>query len=493
VQHRVDVYRQLESAAAAQRAGQFAQAEPVYRRVLKSQPRNTDALYLLGLLTQMTGRFEESAELFARAVRENPRSVKFLVNLGLSLGGMGLGRTHEAIEALRAAVAIDPNVPAAWNNLGNEFRNDLRYDDAMDAYRRAIALDANFADAHLNLGATLQEIEPTLDNAMAAYRKAISLQPDFATAHWNYGFALLLGGDYAGGLPEYEWRMKVRAIAPNRSFPVPAWMGQDLAGKRILLHAEQGLGDSIQMARYIPMVVARVAEVIVECPKPLVRVLEGMGSGVKFVAGGDPLPAFDLHCPLMTLPLRFGTTLASIPWNGPYLHADEEFSGRWRERMLPDPYRPRIGLVWAGRPENKVDRKRSMRLEQFAPLAEITDARFFSLQKGPAREQIRKSPAGLDLIDYTDDLGDFADTAAMIANLDLVISVDTSVAHLAGAMGRPAWVLLPTNPDWRWMLGREDSPWYPSARLFRQKMRGDWAEVIAQVATELKKAKRGHS
>jgi len=406
---------------------------------------------------------------------------------------MGLGRTHEAIEALRAAVAIDPNVPAAWNNLGNEFRNDLRYDDAMDAYRRAIALDANFADAHLNLGASLQEIEPTLDNALAAYRKAISLQPDFATAHWNYGFALLLGGDYAGGLPEYEWRMKVKAIAPNRSFPVPAWAGQDLTGKRILLHAEQGLGDSIHMARYIPMVVARGAEVIVECPKPLVRVLEGMGSGVKIVAGGEPLPTFDLHCPLMTLPLRFGTTLASIPWNGPYLHANEEISARWRERMPPDPRRLRIGLVWAGRPENKVDRKRSMRLDQFAPLAGITDARFFSLQKGPARDQIRRSPAGLELIDYTDDLGDFADTAAMIANLDLVISVDTSVAHLAGAMGRPVWVLLPTNPDWRWMLEREHSPWYPSARLFRQKMRGDWAEVTAQVATELKKAKRGHS
>jgi tetratricopeptide (TPR) repeat protein len=484
---RPDIQRLLQTAADHQRAGRLAEAEPILRRVLKSHPRNTDALYLLGLLTQGTNRFAASVDFFRRAVHENPRSAKYLVNLGLSLGGMGLGRTHEATEALRAAVAIDPDIPAAWSNLGNEFRNDRKYEEAIDAYRRALRLKPDFADAHLNLGASLQETEPTLRPAIEAYEKAISFQPDFATAHWNLGFALLLSGDYPRGLAEYEWRLKVRSIVEPRHFPVPRWDGGDLTGKRILIHSEQGLGDTIHISRYIPMLAQRGGLVILECPMLLMNLLRDLPGLAQIVAPGEPLPAFDLHCPIMSLPLMFNTTLSTIPWTGPYLHTDPKLAEQWSQRLPPDPDRPRIGLAWAGRPENKVDHKRSMRLDQFVPLSAIKNARFFSLQKGPAAGQARRPPDGMELIDYTNDLHDFADTAAMAANLDLILTVDTSVAHLAGALGRPAWVLLPRSPDWRWMLDREDSPWYPTLRLFRQKTRGDWNEVMERVKGELAK------
>jgi Tfp pilus assembly protein PilF len=486
---RLDIQRLLQTAAEHQRAGRLAEAEPILRRVLKSHPRNTDALYLLGLLTQATRRFAESVDLFQRAVHENPRSAKYLVNLGLSLGGMGLGRTREATEALRAAVAIDPDIPAAWSNLGNEFRNDLKFEEAIDAYRRALRLKPDFADAHLNLGASLQETEPTLQPAIDAYEKAVSLRPDLATAHWNLGFALLLCGDYPRGLAEYEWRLKVRSIAEPRDFPVPRWDGGDLTGKRILIHSEQGLGDTIHISRYIPMLAQRGGLVVLECPILLMGLLRNLPGLAQIVAPGKPLPEFDLHCPIMSLPLMFNTTLATIPWPGPYLHADPKLAEQWSQRMPPDPNRPRVGLIWAGRPDNKIDHKRSMRLDQFAPLSAIKNARFFSLQKGPAATQARRPPAGMELIDYTNDLHDFADTAAMAANLDLILTVDTSVAHLAGALGRRTWVLLPRSPDWRWMLDREDSPWYPTLRLFRQKTRGDWEEVMERVQRELGKSR----
>jgi len=481
------IRRLLETAVAHQRAGRAREAEPLYRQVLSSQPKNTDALYLLGLLTQSARRFAESAEFFQRAVEANPKSAKYFVNLGLSLGGMGLGRTTEAIAALRSAIAIDPDIPEAWANLGNEFSNDDQDEEAMDCYQRALKLRPDYADAHCNLGALLQKTLPTLDPAIAAYEKAISLQGDFALAHWDLGLALLLSGDYRRGLPEYEWRWKTDTVVKPRKFTQPRWNGSDLGGKTILLHAEQGFGDTLHMARYAPLVAARGAEVILECQPPLSRLLLSLNGAERIIAAGERLPAFDVHCPLLTLPLLFKTTVETIPASAPYLRAEGELSERWSKRLPPDVSRPLIGLVWAGRPENKNDRNRSMRLKDFAPLAAVKNARFVSLQLGPAAEQTRRPPPGMELIDFTSDLHNFADTAAMVANLDLVIAVDTSVAHLAGALARPIWVLLPTMPDWRWMLEREDSPWYPTMRLFRQKTRGDWREVMERVKGELEK------
>jgi Flp pilus assembly protein TadD len=482
---KVQIRHMLEMASAHQRAGRLREAEPVYRQVLSAQPRNTDALYLLGLLTQATRRYAESAELFQRAVEVNPKSAKYYVNLGLSLGGMGLRRTSEAIAALRSAIALDPNIAEAWSNLGNEFRHEQQYEQAMDCYHKALKLKPDFAIAHCNLGVALQDTEPTLESAIAAYKKAISLKPDYALAHWNLGFALLVSGDYERGLPEYEWRWRAQTIDSPRPFTQPQWNGGDLAGRTILLHAEQGLGDTIHISRYVPLVAARGGKVIFECQPPLVPLMRGLPGLQQIIPAGSPLPAFDVHCPLLTLPLIFKTTAETIPAPSPFLRADPALIEHWSKKLPPDPSRPRIGVAWAGRPENKNDRNRSMRLEQFAPLAAAKNVRFYSLQIGPAADQARRPPPGMQLIDFTNDLHDFADTAAMMANLDLVIAVDTSVAHLAGAMARPIWVLLPFMPDWRWMLHREDTPWYPTMRLFRQKTRGDWDEMMGRVAQSL--------
>jgi Flp pilus assembly protein TadD len=481
------IRRFLETAVAHQRSGRFREAEPLYRQVLSSEPKNTDALFLLGLITQSTRRFAESAELFQRATEANPKSAKYFVNLGLSLGGMGLGRTADAISALRSAVALDSNIPEAWANLGNELSNDFQYDEAMDCYQRALKLRPDFADAHCNLGALLQKTLPTLDPAIAAYEKAIAIQPDFALAHWDLGLALLLRGDYQRGLPEYEWRWRTETVVVPRQFPQPHWDGRDLGGKTILLHAEQGFGDTIHMARYVPLVAARGGKVIVECQAPLGRLLCSVRGATQVIAAGEPLPTFDFHCPMLTLPLVFRTTVATIPGSVPYLRADKEANQAWAKKLLPEVRRPLIGLVWAGRPENKNDRNRSMRLADFAPLAAVKNARFVNLQLGPAAEQIRRPPTGLELLDFANDLKDFADTAALVANLDLVIAVDTAVAHLAGAIAKPVWILIPTMPDWRWMLDREDSPWYPTMRIFRQKTRGDWTYLMDRVKQELEK------
>jgi Tfp pilus assembly protein PilF len=481
----LQIRKLLETAVAHQRAGRLREAEPLYRQVLSSQPKNTDALFLLGLITQSTRRFAESVEFFQRAVEANPKSAKYFVNLGLSLGGMGLGRTADATAALRSAVAIDPNIPEAWANLGNELGNDHQYDEAMVCYQKALKLRPDFADAHCNLGALLQKTLPTLEPAIAAYEKAITIQSDFALAHWDLGLALLLRGDYPRGLAEYEWRWKTETVVVPRKFPQPRWDGGDLGGKTILLHAEQGFGDTIHMARYVPLVAARGGRVILECQPPLSRLLQSLNSVQQIIPAGQQLPAFDVHCPLLTLPLVFKTTVETIPAAVPYLRADKEPSRQWSNRLPPDIRRPLIGLVWAGRPENKNDRNRSMRLQDFAPLGGIQDARFVSLQLGPSADQLRQPPPGLELLDFAGELRDFADTAALVAHLDLVIAVDTAVAHLAGALAKPVWILIPTMPDWRWMLGREDSPWYPTMRIFRQKTRGDWTDVMARVKREL--------
>jgi hypothetical protein len=236
------------------------------------------------------------------------------------------------------------------------------------------------------------------------------------------------------------------------------------------------------------MVAERGGKVILECQPVLIRLLGNLPGLTQIVAAGQPPPPFDVHCPLMTLPLIFKTTLATIPANVPYLQPDRQLVEQWAVRLPPDRKSPRIGLAWAGRAENKNDRNRSMRLDQFAPLSAVKNARFVTLQLGPPAAQARRPPAGMELIDHTDDLHDFADTAALLTNLDLIITVDTAVAHVAGALARPAWVLLPYMPDWRWMLDRADSPWYPTLRLFRQKTRGDWAEVMERVKGELEKS-----
>jgi hypothetical protein len=315
-----------------------------------------------------------------------------------------------------------------------------------------------------------------------AFEKAITLRADYALAHWNLGLILLSLGDFQRGWAEYEWRWRRPEYARHDHFKRPRWDGTQLGRRRILLHTEQGFGDVIQFIRFVPKVVERGGKVILACHSELRRLLSKIEGVQQWIDPGETLPEFDVHCPLMSLPKVFGTTVQTVPGQAPYLAAGAELAERWRERVEGLPGR-KVGLAWAGRPGHGNDRNRSIRLNQLEKLGIVAGVSFVSLQKG---EAARQQTPGLTITDWTADLNDFADTAALIANLDLVIAVDTAVAHLAGALGKPVWVLLPFVPDWRWMLDREDSPWYPTMRLFRQPAIGDWETPISRIVEALK-------
>jgi hypothetical protein len=323
---------------------------------------------------------------------------------------------------------------------------------------------------------------------IACQRKAIALEPDSPEPHNNLAHALLSSGELAEGFGEFEWRWKSAGFEARREFPQPVWNGKDHAGT-VLLTTEQGYGDTIQFIRYAPLVADRCGRVLLQCHRELISLVEGVPGLAQVIPLSAKLPAFDAHCTLLSLPHIFATTLATIPATVPYLKADPASAAAWAAK-LPDDRRLKIGLAWAGNPLHKNDRNRSLPLAALAPLAAVPGAVFFSLQKGAPGEQAKTPPDGMEIIDYMDDVRDFADAAALIANLDLVISVDTVIVHIAGAMAKPVWTLLPFSPDWRWMLDRSDSPWYPTMRLFRQPAIGDWASVMQSVAAELARVPR---
>ena len=304
-------------------------------------------------------------------------------------------------------------------------------------------------------------------------------------AHWNLSLALLLSGDFAGGWEEYEWRWKMKNN-DGRNYSCPLWQGEDIVGRTINLHVEQGFGDTIQFIRYAPMVMQRGAKVIVECQPQLVRLLASVEGLAHITDRTASSIYFDMHAPLLSLPRIFSTTLKTIPCHVPYLSADRVLVAKWRQKIEPLPGRFRVGLVWAGNPTHGNDRNRSCALVDFALLAKIPNVIFYSLRKDEGAEQCENPPHEINLVDLTRDIADFADTAALMDNLDLIISVDTAVAHLAGALGRPVWTLLPFVPDWRWLLDRRDNPWYPTMRLFRQSKPGNWRGVMADVANALR-------
>jgi hypothetical protein len=323
------------------------------------------------------------------------------------------------------------------------------------------------------------------DEAIACYRQTISLKPEFARAHWNYALLLLSLGEFQEGWKEFEWRLRLPDMRLARDFPQPRWTGQDPRGKTILLFTEGGFGDAMHFIRYAPLVAARGATVLLECQAELLPLLSRVRGVSAVFARGERLPAFDWQTPLQSLPLAFGTTMNTIPADVPYLSAPPQRIAQWATRLAGDPSF-KVGLAWAGSAEHDV---RSCPLATFAPLAAIPDVTFYGLQKGPQANQ--PVPPGLRLIQMGHELHDFADTAALVSNLDLVISVDTSVVHLAGGLGRPVWTLISGRPELRWLRDRTDSPWYPTMRLFRQPSRGDWDGVIRRVAAELAQLKSG--
>jgi len=468
--------------SALQEKGQLEEAIASYRQVTALMPGSPEAHSNLGGALRDQGRLDEAIAAFRRAVALDPNSAPAHNNLGVALKADG--QLDEGIASFRQALALQPGMHQAHGNLGNALREKGQLDEAIASSRQAVALEPNYSEAHYNLGAAFWD-KGQPDEAITACRRAISLKPDLFEARRNLAFSLLLRGDFAQGWEEYEWRWKARDFpSPPRDFAQPLWDGRPLHGATLLLHAEQGLGDTIQFVRYLPLAAQRGGKIILECPAELQRLLKPLAGEFPVVTQGRPLPPFDVHCPLLSLPRVFGTTLENIPAKVPYLRADPQAAGKWRERMAADAGSFKVGLAWAGSQMNRNDRNRSMPRSALAPLRQLQGVSFYSLQKEVP--QLRDMPEELELIDWTEELKDFADTAALIANLDLVVSVDTAVAHLAGAMGKRVGVLLPFVPDWRWLLTRKDSPWYPTARLFRQPRAGDWDSVTRQLTQVLR-------
>lgn len=505
-----------ELAVAHQDAGRLREAESLYRQILAHQPGHAPTVRMLGLLAFQCGRSSEALELIHRAIALNPHDSTYHSNLGVVLASRkqldeaiaafrealarqpGDSQTlinlanalqekaqfEEAIRVYRQVLEISPDSPEAHYNFGRALHETSRLDEAINSYEQALRLRPNYAEAHFNLGNARRD-KGELDAALAAYEQALAARPHYTEARWNMGLVLLLRGDFERGWPTYEARRQMKNLWDDRAFTQPFWDGSDLNGRRILLHAEQGLGDAIQFVRYAPMVAARGGTVIVQCQAQLKRLLEGQLRIAQVVSREEPLPPYDLYCPMMSLPRLMGTTIKNIPAEVPYLRADPDLVRNWEGRLAAEPPALKVGLVWAGNPLPPENRKRTVGLDQMAALAAVPNVRFYSLQKGDAAAQAKSPPCGMDLIDWTAELADMADTAALVTNLDVVITCDTSVAHLAGALGIPVWVALPYAADWRWLLDRNDSPWYPTMRLFRQPSPGEWKTPLSQIAEHL--------
>ncbi len=390
-----------------------------------------------------------------------------------------LGRYEEAIAAYRSALEIAPQAGEVHNNRGNSLMALGRFTEAVASFSRAAEL-LPASPVPLTARATALQALGMVREAETDCRRALTIDPAFAEAHWNLSLALLLTGKYHAGWQEYEWRwQRPTFTSPRRHDDIPLWDGTPLDGRTILLHAEQGFGDALQFARYIPLVASRGGRVVVECHPPLATLLESVAGVTAVLPFGVPVPPAHCQAPLLSLPRIFDTTLESIPQQLPYLCAPAGYGEKWAVLLPRRDDTLRIGLVWGGK--SYPDPLRSARLADFAPLADMTGVRFYSLQIGEAALQATSPPEGMQLIDVTGQIGDFADTAALIDELDLVISIDTAVAHLAAAVGKPVFLLLPLAADWRWLRERSDSPWYPGMELFRQRRSGEWGEVVQRV------------
>jgi tetratricopeptide (TPR) repeat protein len=472
-------------------------------RALALQPKFADALNNRGNALAALNRPLDALASFDRALALTPEFAVGWSNRACVL--RDLGRYTEALDSCDHALALQPNYPDAWSNRGNALGDLNQPHEAERSYRRALELAPAFVDGWNNLGLAQVDLNQR-EQALSSYEHALALDPAAVETHWNQALCLLQMGRFETGWREYEWRWaRSRIKAGKRAFPQPLWLGDfALDGMTILLHAEQGLGDTLQFCRYAALVQKLGAKVVLEVPGALLRLLSTLEGVDQLIEAGQPLPPFDCHCPLMSLPLAFRTDEASIPSAAPYLFADAAIADEWRERIGAEDAgsgkKPlKVGLVWAG--ENrahvaelrKIDARRSMTFERFAPLLDVPNVRFFSVQKGIAAQQLEESVQRERIVNHTDLLHDFADTAALVANLDLLISVDTSAAHLAGALDKPVWILNRFDTCWRWLLERTDTPWYPRARLFRQPALGDWDSVIDAVREALSGLSAAHA
>ena len=464
---------------------EYQQALASLRTALRLEPNYAEAHYNLGNTLGELDRCEEAVISFKAAIRRKPDYIDALNNLGLAL--TRLGRPEEAIVYLRQAVRLKPDVPEGHNNLGLAYAERGDFATAEACYEQALRLNPSYVDAHTNLGSAFKE-RGRLDEAMASYELALALDPESVTTHWNRSLAWLQMGNYEHGWREYEWRWQ-RKETRAKPFAQPHWDGTPFPGRSILVHLEQGMGDSIQFIRYMPMVKERGGTVVVAAPPNLTSLLASC-PGIDQVVSEQEEPFLeDFQVPLLSLPALLGTTVTTIPANVPYLSANPDFIKRWEERLSSVPGL-KVGVAWQGNPRHKWDRHRSFPLPLMEPLARAQGIALVSLQKDIGSEQVALLKDRFAVIDFSSDLADFTDTAALIQCLDLVICCDTAVAHLAGALGVRVWVALSTIVDWRWLLNRDDSPWYPTMRLFRQERLGEWQRVFERMAGELEREVR---
>ena len=462
------------------RLSRFSEAIADFEAAVSLKPDFAEAYNDLGYALSRTSQLEAAAESFRKALKIVPCYAAALNNLRSVL--VLLKRPAEALRQIDEAIAISPGMPDLLNIKGVALRDIDRFDEALACFDRAIAINPGFAAAHTNRGTCLDGMA-RYGEALADYERALSIDPNEPETHWNLAVNRLRLGDLRRGWIESEWRWKSPSLnLGDRRFDKPLWLGAEpIDGKVVLLHNEQGLGDALQFCRYVPLLRDRGAEIILEIESPLQELFSRLPGISRCIAKGDELPTFDFHCPLTSLPLAFSTTLDTIPSEVPYLPRMSEEAGP----QLGPSKRPRVGLVWSGNSNHLNDHNRSLPFKNLLPLLDGVAAQFVSLQKNARPEDEELLRQRSDVLDLAPALRDFADTAAVVQQLDLVISVDTSVVHLAGGLGRPLWVLLPYIPDWRWLLDRDYSPWYPTARLFRQTATRDWAEVVERVRAAL--------
>ncbi len=518
----------FQDAVRFHQTGQLAQADSLYRHVLQAAPTHAEAWHFLGLIALQTGhyaaaldhirrgialnplnanahynlgnvhseqgQYTEAAECFRRTLRLNPNHADAHNNLGLILAHDG--QMTEAGNCFQKAISLNANHADAHNNLGNVFKEKGRQIEATDCFWRALAVNPNHADAHTNLGLNLAQ-QGRFAAAADCYRQALRVNPRHKMALGNRALLRLLQGDFANGWPDFEQRWARPGVEP-RAFSKPLWDGSPLHGKTILVYAEQGLGDTIQFARYLPIVQRRGGKVVFECPAPLIGLFTEMAGVDQIVPAGGTLPTFHENVPLMSLPGLLGTTLTTIPAEIPYLTAEHHNILHW-QRVIQDSASGavasglNIGIAWQGNPTHGHDRERSVPLQLFRPLVQVDNIRLLSLQVGPGTDQLKAATFAVTDLGNRFDPNSLTDLAAVLMNMDLVVTVDTSIAHLAGALGVPVWVLLPVVPDWRWLLERADSPWYPTMRLFRQRQANDWNEVFTRITAELRLFRPGSS
>ncbi len=482
------VRQSLAIAVGFLRAGDLARAEQAFVQIARQDPLSGDARFFLGVIHQQRKDLDTAIDHYEHAVRLLPDLAEARNNLGVILESQG--RLEEAETYFREALELEPDYAEAHNNLGNVLQDQGRFEEATTAYRQALHFRPGYVDALKHLGNACRALG-RLTEAIACYNEGLHHAPDHALLHMSRAMVWIQSGDFARGWPECEWRLRGQDL-PIHRLPQPRWDGSELGGRTILIVAEQGLGDTIQFIRYAPLVARRGGRVVVTCTRPLSRILVTCPGVDQVIVQGDPLPEFAYYAPVMSLPAILGTTLETIPSEVPYLAADPWVAARWRDALDGiDEFK--IGVVWQGNPVHTRDRERSFRLAHLEPVARVPGVRLFSLQKNYGLDQIEAVADRFQVTGLGHRLDDFVDTAAVMGNLDLVISADSSPAHLAGALGVPVWMPLPYISDWRWMTDRDDTPWYPTMRLFRQRRFGDWDELFARLARELTAARIFHS